>query len=287
MEKNVRNLKTAVTHAGSFHADDVFSAAFLRILNPYLTVKRVLSVEGINDDDETIIFDIGGGRYDHHQCNAEVRENGVKYAAFGLLWRDYGNLLISEKGVKYIDETFIQKIDHADNFGGDSEMCRIVGAMNPTWDEPRDINIMYGCFMEAVDWAQKVLKRIIKEYNSAERAMVSVEDALNDSDGDVVVLSKNMPWDRILIPSTARFVVYPSNRGEYNAQVVPVKLGEHTAKLDFPKEWGGLRNEKLEDVSGIEGLLFCHSSLFLCAADTKQAAIAACRKAIRLSEEQR
>ena len=31
----------------------------------------------------------------------------------------------------------------------------------------------------------------------------------------------------------------------------------------FPKEWGGLTNEELEEVSGIKGLRFCHSACFI------------------------
>ena len=71
---------TAFTHSGKFHADDVFSAALLLYLNPEITITRGNRVP---DDFEGIVFDIGRGRYDHHQKDSRVRENGIAYAASG------------------------------------------------------------------------------------------------------------------------------------------------------------------------------------------------------------
>ena len=71
---------TAFTHSGKFHADDVFSAALLLYLNPEITITRGNRVP---EDFDGIVFDIGRGRYDHHQKDSRVRENGIAYAAFG------------------------------------------------------------------------------------------------------------------------------------------------------------------------------------------------------------
>ena len=62
---------TAFTHSGKFHADDVFSAALLLYLNPEITITRGNRVP---DDFEGIVFDIGRGRYDHHQKDSRVRK---------------------------------------------------------------------------------------------------------------------------------------------------------------------------------------------------------------------
>lgn len=78
---------TALTHGGRFHADDVFSAALLKLLNPSVQIIRVFDVP---ENFDGLVFDIGWGRFDHHQKNAPVRPNGVPYAAFGLLWKEFG-----------------------------------------------------------------------------------------------------------------------------------------------------------------------------------------------------
>ena len=75
----------AFTHSGKFHADDVFSYALLLYLNPAITITRGNKVP---KDFDGIVFDIGRGKYDHHQKDSRIRENGIPYAAFGLLWEN-------------------------------------------------------------------------------------------------------------------------------------------------------------------------------------------------------
>ena len=82
----------AFTHAGKFHADDVFSAALLRYFNPEIRIERGFQVPPGYDG---LVFDIGDGEFDHHARNSPVRENGVPYAAFGLLWRELTKVLYS------------------------------------------------------------------------------------------------------------------------------------------------------------------------------------------------
>ena len=67
------------THAGKFHADDVFATALLQILRPDIKITRGFTVP---DDFDGIVYDIGFGMFDHHQEPREYRANGVPYAAF-------------------------------------------------------------------------------------------------------------------------------------------------------------------------------------------------------------
>ena len=67
------------THAGKFHADDVFATALLQILRPDIKITRGFVVP---DDFDGIVYDIGFGMFDHHQEPREYRANGVPYAAF-------------------------------------------------------------------------------------------------------------------------------------------------------------------------------------------------------------
>ena len=52
------------THAGKFHADDVFATALLQILRPDIKVSRGFVVP---DDFDGIVYDIGDGMFDHHR----------------------------------------------------------------------------------------------------------------------------------------------------------------------------------------------------------------------------
>ena len=49
------------------------------------------------EDFEGIVFDIGRGQYDHHQKDSRIRENGVAYAALGLLWEALGAEILGEE----------------------------------------------------------------------------------------------------------------------------------------------------------------------------------------------
>ena len=72
------------THAGKFHADDVFATALLQILRPDIKITRGFVVP---DDFDGIVYDIGFGMFDHHQ---EPRECGLRPAVAGARPRPCG-----------------------------------------------------------------------------------------------------------------------------------------------------------------------------------------------------
>lgn len=65
-------------HNGIFHADDVFCAAFLRVLCPEI---RIIRGSCVPMDYDGIVFDFGMGEFDHHQRENECRPDGTPYAA--------------------------------------------------------------------------------------------------------------------------------------------------------------------------------------------------------------
>ena len=277
----------ALTHGGKFHADDVFSAALLKMIKPGIVIRRVFEVP---EDFDGLVFDIGRGKFDHHQENAEVRENGVPYAAFGLLWRELGTQVLlpgcgpeeTAKEAAHFDEHFIQPLDEDDNTGCGNQLAGVIASFNPSWDSDRKPDV---CFTEAADFAGVVLRKKIDGIFSTHRAKSLVEAALAAEQGRIVVLPRFAPWKSILVPSDAVFVVYPSQRGGFNAQTVPESLDSETAKCDFPQEWAGKENDELEKLSGLKTLRFCHKGRFLVSAGTQEDALAACRLAMRTMEK--
>ena len=93
-EQILKKDASAWTHNGKFHADDVFSAALLLYLNPEI---RIFRGNQVPEDFTGVVFDIGRGRYDHHQKDSRIRENGIPYAAFGLLWEGLGADILGEE----------------------------------------------------------------------------------------------------------------------------------------------------------------------------------------------
>lgn len=259
----------AFTHAGKFHADDVFSAALLRLFVPDIQIKRVMSLpEGFDG----LAFDIGWGRFDHHQSGAPVRENGVPYAAFGLLWRELGEALVGEEAANF-DEHFIQPLDLEDNTGCGHPLAAAIGAFNPCWDEDDDPNQN---FEEAVTVAKAILTRKIAEVNGIRRAGTLVKAAVAQMQDRIVTLDRYAPWKSFVVDSDALFVVSPSQRGGFSAQAVPMSQQDNTLRLPFPESWAGKNADELQSLTGIATLRFCHNNRFLISADTKEDAIAAC-----------
>ena len=176
------------THGGKFHADDVFSTALLQILRPDIQITRGFTVP---DDFEGIVYDVGGGMFDHHSEPRETRPNGVPYAAFGLLWRVLGAQLVGEHQARLLDENFIQPLDLNDNTGEQNSLADAIGSFNPLWDSKDDPD---ACFWRAVPVARQILENEIAAANAVNRADDTVRQAYANMRDGIVVLPAYMPW---------------------------------------------------------------------------------------------
>ena len=85
--------------------DDIFSSALLLYLNPEIQITRGNQVP---EEYDGIVFDIGRGAYDHHQKDSRVRENGIPYAAFGLLWEELGTEILGEELAEKFGKSFTE-----------------------------------------------------------------------------------------------------------------------------------------------------------------------------------
>lgn len=254
-------MKRAFTHSGVFHADDVFSTALLKILYPNILIERG---NQIPDKYDGIIFDIGGGEFDHHKKNRRVRDNGVIYGAFGLLWEKYGTQVLEQEDAQNFDEEFVQVLDNTDNTGISNILSSVISDFNPSWNETEisfDI-----AFQNAVAIAKSILKRKFQRIQSKRKAYYHVKTLLEKNQGNILILPQALPWKDALKESEIEYVIYPSLRRGYMVQAV--LIDENTLKRPFPKEWRGKKQEQLKLLTKIDTLTFCHMSGFLCATDT-------------------
>ena len=267
----------AFTHGAKFHSDDVFSTAFLKMIKPDIEIIRGFEVP---KDFDGIVFDIGRGKFDHHQEDKEYRENGCPYAAFGLLWREFGVQCVGEEEAIRFDEKFIQPLDESDNTGCPNDLAKIISEFNPGWDSEQDYD---GCFNKAVEFAKIILVNHFNSVAGIVRAAEIVKADMEKSDGEVLVLSKFVPWKSVVIDSGYKYVVYPSNRGGYSIQGVPVSTEDNTLICDFPESWCGKEADELRKISGIKTLRFCHPNGFLAAAETLEDAVKTAKLSIEIA----
>jgi uncharacterized UPF0160 family protein len=270
------------THDGSFHADEVFAVAALGLLGEPVEVVRTRDPGALAAADLRV--DVGfrddarAGDFDHHQRGFDaVRANGVRYASFGLVWREFGVRVCDGDAevATAIDETLVQTVDANDTGQRLTEpvvdgvrpfsISAVIGGFNANWDEQLSPDEERARFDAAVELARGILAREIAVAASGRRAERIVRAAIAAApDPRVVELPVNAPWKRVLVPETADalFVIYPKRQG-FGLEAVPGALGSFENRRDLPAAWGGLEGPDLVAVTGVEDALFCHAKRFL------------------------
>ena len=279
----VNNIKDAncITHSGTMHADEVFATAFLSLYLPEVKVYRSNGRDLDEANSNSIIYDIGRGEFDHHQLDAEKRDNGITYSSFGLLWKKYGKDYLEKNNYSNLDDLFngidkdlVEGIDADDNgFFPKIEanykvktLPNIIKIFNPSFDSGENEQEQ---FLRAVDLAKIILEEEIIYINGKVISDKKVDEIINNSDTSkgYLYLDEYIPFEDGVFNNpkgeSILFVAYPSNRGGYAIKTVGKNANDRTARRLFPEEWAGLQDEELERVSGIEGLRFCHTGRFI------------------------
>lgn len=301
MIKLVKNIEKAncITHGGKFHSDEVFATVVLdKVIN---NMKLIRVFEAPINSENRIVYDIGGGKYDHHQ-NKEIkkRKNGIEYASFGLIWREFGKEYLREietpediidEVLKSIDENFVQFIDSRDN-GQDVyenakikvvSVCDIISAFNPSWNEDEEFD---DCFLKAFNMADLIFKNEVKKETNKILAKNIIENKLKSSINNIIVLEKFMPFQENIFESknpnakNILYVIYPSVRGGYAIQATRIKKDSLECKKPFPQKWCEAKVDNLSKVTGIKTIKFCHRGGFLCNTETLNDAIKLAKIAI-------
>lgn len=159
-----------ITHAGSFHADEVMATVLLEILYGDIKLARVSE---INDNEtDAFVYDIGLGKYDHHQEDKVRRDNGIAYSSVGLIWRDFGFEILNKLGIEDykedyfydIDEQLIMPIDALDNGEGERASMTfqtVISLNNPFWNSEKSAD---EAFIESVNFARITFNNLIEYF---------------------------------------------------------------------------------------------------------------------------
>lgn len=303
--------KRLVTHNGSFHADDLFAAATLSL---YLDKKgfdyeivRTRDMEVIKNAD--YVFDVGGiydpatNRFDHHQKNGSgKRENGIPYAAFGLVWKHFGMELCGNDKEVYeiIDKEIASPVDANDN-GVDIVSLkfknikpymgsRVFSIFEPTWQETE--NHIDQIFKDQVIKIKEVLNREIKVAKDDVLGIHILEQAYQNAENKkIIILEQSLPrylYQQVLSSyKEPIYLILPSEHSEsYKVEAISQSPDTMKSRLPFPNNWRGFifnENNK-EHISKISGVHFVHNSGFLANLNNKENAIKFAEKALKYKE---
>jgi len=295
--------KICVTHNGAFHADDLFATATLSILNNRnIKIIRTRDLKIFETAD--YLYDVGGvydpalNRFDHHQKGgAGVRENGVPYAAFGLVWKTYGEQICGSPEIaKYIENKIVCSIDASDT-GFDIikplikdvykySVESIFLSESPTWKE--DNSNIDEIFEKQVQKIIPLLKREIKIAKDDIDGINELLESYNNSEDKRIVVS-NIDFPRYLLQDTLSklpepiYLVYPSSKSP-TWKVEAIKKSPETmeSRKPFPDTWRGFLNgdQKAEEIIGVAGVIFTHPTGFYAQVKSKESAIKLAQKAL-------
>jgi uncharacterized UPF0160 family protein len=287
------------THDGTFHADDVFAVAALRLRDPGVTIVRSRDRALLDASDARV--DVGlrsdpaTGDFDHHQRGgAGVRGNGIPYASFGLVWREHGAALCEgdERVAADVDRSLVQGVDAIDTGVTLTEslvdgvrpttISDLVAGMNPVWDEVSTPEIRDALFEQAVGIAERIIRRQIAAASAYARAGALVREAITGAvDPRIIELDRRLPWFEAVVTGApeALYVIYPKSDG-WGLQAVPRELGSFVNRKDLPAAWAGLDGPALAEVTGVPDAMFCHAARFVAAAQSREGAAELVRQAV-------
>lgn len=289
-----------ITHSGTMHTDDIFSTAFLDLYLGNIKVFRTTDIPADISED-VIVYDIGRGKFDHHQEDALKRDTGITYCGFGLLWKEFGRDFLTKRGIDNVEDVFntfdkdlIEAIDADDNGVFPKieasykvkTLSEVFKLFNPGYKSGQKENDQ---FKKAVTFAKVIIEEELVSVIGKVIAKEQVLKALEKKENHTLYLDEYMPYEQTVLTTESAadvyFAVYPSNRGGYGIKTIPISQEDHTKRLDFPASWAGLVDEELENVSGIKGLRFCHSTRFLATCDSLETAKLVIEKTLNESND--
>jgi uncharacterized UPF0160 family protein len=251
-------------------------------------VLRTRDREALADADLRIdvgfSHDPGNGDFDHHQREFDLtRENGIGYASFGLIWREFGARICGDAEVAdAVEQTLVQPVDANDTGQQISQSLiegvrpmnvnAVIGGFNARWDEDLSDEQERARFDAALELAQGILEREIGSATSGLKAVRVVREAIAGAkDPRVIELSQNVPWKQVVVTEApeALFVIYPKRQG-FGLETVPQELGTFENRLDLPAAWAGLEHDELAELTGVADALFCHAKRFLVVARSRE-----------------
>ncbi len=290
-------MKTIVTHSGTFHADDVFAVATLQL------VFGVEEVTLVRTRDESVIaaadlvvdvggvYDIAALRFDHHQPGAPVRDNGIPYAAFGLVWQSYGEQVAGSHAVAAeIERKLVLAVD-ADDSGisladvhdpniPTFELAQVIRSFRPLRGSGTNID---EAFMQAVDFARGLLSRLIeKKTADVEMDRLVAETFALATDKRCLLFSVPVSSGACIDFPEVEVVVMPEDPAtttQWTATTIRKDHHSFAARVHFPESWRGLRDAALTTASGIPDAIFCHKAGFIFIAGSREGAVSAAEMA--------
>ncbi|RDW61094.1 hypothetical protein BP6252_12477 [Coleophoma cylindrospora] len=188
---------------------------------------------------------------------------------------------------------------------GGFSLGAMVGRLNPSWNDPVSTDPAEAQKAEDEKFViasqrigeefSRALEKLTKSWLPAREIVHAAyaERLKHDPSGRIMVLSGgSVPWSDHLYTREAQdgtdskvlYVLYPEKpvpEAKWRIQCVPVSRGSFESRKSLPEAWRGFRDDKLDEISGIDGCVFVHAAGFIGGNKTFEGAKAMAVKALQ------
>jgi uncharacterized UPF0160 family protein len=278
--------KSLGTHNGHFHADEVTACALLILFD---LVKSDLIFRTREEDILKrceYICDVGGEynpdnkTFDHHQA---TYTGSLSSAGMILLYLKDKKIILPEL-YEFLNRFFVIGVDAFDTGKvelkiGSCFFSQVIETFVPL-GEVDDIE-MDKSFFEALSFTLNFLKRLLNRFYYFQEIKKIVKKHM-ETNKKFIIFDHALSWVESFFElggkdHPALFIIMPI-RNQWKLRAIPPSYEDRmNVRVPLPEEWAGLRGEKLKEVSGIKGAVFCHKGGFISIWETKEDALAALR----------
>lgn len=279
------------THSGEFHADDVLATAVLFSELVPLGYKPVVlrsRCQAFLDAKCDIIYDVGHGKYDHHDDYKVLYPNGIKMAACGKILND---VVVDQDLLEGLRNRLFYAVEAGDNGQElppsiETSKLAFVASFNPTWGEPRTPKDFHDRFMHVLPIVGNIYDRTVRTviWDLRSRDYINQDHAKFLFDGRFVELDKYCPTFEYAKTHPEFLGAIYKKDSQWTVRLAPSFRRRYETRCKFPAEWWGLHSPNeaepqrdLRTVCPLKSARFCHPAGFIMAFDSHQDAVDVCK----------
>jgi len=187
---------------------------------------------------------------------------------------------------------------------GGNSLGAMVSRLNPNWNDPTPSDPIEAQKAEDAKFelaSTRMGEEFSRDLEYFTKSWLPARDIVHqayakrleyDPSGRLLVFAgQSVPWKDHLYeleaqdPSTTPvvYVLYPEKQtpdAKWRIQAVPVNKDSFESRKALPEAWRGIRDEKLDEITGVPGGLFVHAAGFIGGNKTFDGAITMARKAL-------